>query len=151
SAAGVCNDRWNAAKAVSWEAVGAAIAAAERSGPQIEIERVVVFRDVGVAATQCKAAAHPLFEAKNSRVVLAGIPGTKAVDENSLRVVVNARGEVKIRLANTEEILDVLVVIVGAHDPIVGELALNAQSVAAGVGRGEAGIDGNREIAGLDD
>src|SRR6267378_1237706 len=61
----------DAAKAVSWVAVGAAIAAAERSGPQIEIERVVVFGNVGIAAAQGEPSAHPLVEAKNSSVVLA--------------------------------------------------------------------------------
>ena len=39
---------------------------------------------------------------------------------------------------------------VQGDDPIVGELTLNAESVAAGVRSGKAGIDGYREVAGLE-
>ncbi len=143
----VGNHRRNTAKAIC----GKAVAACFRSSTEIGVERIVVLGDVGVAAAQCKASAHTLFEGKNPRVVLAGIPRAKAVDKGNGRVVVNARRERQIRLADAEDVLDVLVVVVGAEDPIVGELALNAESIAAAVGRGETGIDGYWEIAGLVD
>src|SRR6267154_3888185 len=136
----------------STKAVGReAVVTAQRTRTKIGIERVVVLGYVGVTASQCKASAHALLEGQNPAVVFSRIPGAEAIHKGNCGVVFDARSKRQIRLPNTENILNILVVVVYADDPIVGELALNAESVAAAVRRGEAGIDGDGEIAGLDD
>src|ERR1700730_2562102 len=141
------HNRRYAAEAVRGESVSTA----DGSGTKIGVERVVVFRDVGIAAAQGETTAHALLERKDSAVVGAGIPRPEAVHLcGPAAAIIDARGKGKIRLSKAEDIPDVLVVVVHGDNPIVAELSLNAESVAASVGRGKARIDGYREIAGLE-
>src|SRR5262249_13813545 len=64
------------------------IPATKRSGIQVGVEGIVMLRDIGVAATDGKAIAHPLFKRKDSSVVSTGVPRTISVDESSGRVIV---------------------------------------------------------------
>src|SRR5207253_10707998 len=81
----------------------------------------------------------------------AGIPRPEAIHLcQAAAAVIDTGRKGKIGLSNAEDVYDVLVIKVQGDDPIVGELTLNAESVAAGVRSGKAGIDGYREVAGLE-
>src|SRR5580704_9909598 len=137
----------------SAEAVcGKAIAAANRGCSQIGVECVIILRNVGIASAKRVALADPLLEGQDSSVICAGIPGAKAVGlYEAAAAIGDARIKRKIRFSNAENIIDVLVVVVRGDNPVIAELALNAEIVAQRVGRGETRINRYREIAGRRD
>jgi len=142
------NDWRDTTKAVGGESVSTA----DGASAEIRAERVVVFRDVGVAPAQGETTAHSLFEGKDSTVIGAAIPRSEAIHLcGPAAAIIDARGKGKICLANAEDVHNVFVVVVDAEDPIIADLALNAEGIATSVGRGKARIDGYGEIAGLED
>src|SRR5256885_7375011 len=83
-------DHWrDTTKAVG----GKAVVAANRTRTKVGVERVVVLRYVGVAASQCKTATHALLKGKNAAVIFSGIPGAKAIHKGNCGVVVDARSK----------------------------------------------------------
>src|SRR5580704_1376223 len=129
-----------------------AVATAYRASAEVRTEGVVIFRNVSVAAPKRVALADALLEGKDSAIVRAGIPGAKSVDlYEPSPAIRDACGERKVCFSNSQDVHNVFVIVVSGDHPIVAELPLNAESVAARVGGGKARIDRYREIAGLGD
>ena len=107
-----------------------------------------MFGDIGITAAESETFAQALLEGNDACVVRAGIPGTEAINGRRRRGIGDTRSKGQIGLANAENVFDVFMIVVQRNDPIVAQLTLDAESVAARVRSGKGGIDGDREIAG---
>src|ERR1041384_7209240 len=129
-----------------------AVASSQGARAQVGIESVIILRNVGVAAAQRKAFAETLLERKDTAIIGSAVPRAEPVHLGQTTTAVgDARVKRKVRFANAKDVDDIFMVIVQAHDPIGGDLALNAKIVASGVRCREAWINCDRETARLED
>src|SRR6185369_12832998 len=94
--------------------------------------------------------AEPLVERQNPCIVRAGIPRPESVLKNFRRTV-DACVESKVCLANSQKVLDVLMIVVDGNDEVRCDLALNTYVEAPSIGGVKAGIDTDGEDSGLED
>src|SRR5579883_146431 len=131
---------------------GKAVAGRDSAGAEVGIEGIIVFGDKGIAPADGVAVAQTFFKREDATVIGAGVPRTEPVDlSEAASTIVDACREREIRFANTQNVDDVFVIVVERNHPILAELALYAEIIAACVRGGEAGINRDREAAGLKD
>src|SRR5438270_1167599 len=142
----VCDNRGNTDKTIGRKAV----ITENGIGAEIGIEGIVFFGCISVAATQCKPPAHALFERENPTIVGAAIPRSKTIHRrDAATAVVETRLKGKISLSHTQDVDDVLMVVVERDHQFIAELSLNPETVTARMRSSKTRVDSYWKIAGL--